>query len=163
MSTRAFVRLAGLLILASAFAATVSAQKRPKAELTPTVVTRTVHAGQRVRVSLNVKLEPANVHVQSDKPHDKALIPTVLTIEAPPNVTVEKISYPRARDLTLQISKEPVAVFGPEFTIFADLTLRRVAAGDLVIPAQLRYQACDDAVCYPPTKADTKWTLSVQR
>ena len=33
--------------------------------------------------------------------------------------------------------------------------------GDLVIPARLRYQACDETMCYIPTNADTSWTVKV--
>jgi DsbC/DsbD-like thiol-disulfide interchange protein len=135
---------------------------KPKAELTPSVETPVVHPGAPVRVALKVKL-PANVHVQSDKPRDPAFIPTVLTIDAPAGVTVGKIQYPAARDLKQQGQEQPLAVFGPEFSITADLTLAKDAhAGDLVVPAHLRYQACDEAVCYPPAKADVQWTLAIK-
>jgi hypothetical protein len=30
------------------------------------------------------------------------------------------------------------------------------------VPAHLKYQACDEAVCYPPAKADAQWTLAVK-
>ena len=36
------------------------------------------------------------------------------------------------------------------------------AAGDLVVPAHLKYQACDESVCYPPAKADAQWTLAIK-
>jgi DsbC/DsbD-like thiol-disulfide interchange protein len=140
----------------------ISAQQRvrPKAELTPSVETAAVHAGAPARVALKVKL-PASVHVQSDKPRDPALIPTVLTIDAPAGVTVGKIQYPAARDM--KQGDQTLAVFGPEFTITIDLTLAKgAAAGDLVVPAHLKYQACDEAVCYPPAKADAQWTLAVK-
>ena len=37
---------------------------------------------------------PEDVHVQAHKPRDPSLIPTVLTLEAPPGVTVDAINYP---------------------------------------------------------------------
>jgi len=155
-------RVVGLLVMAAV--GVVSAQQRvkPKAELTASVTTAAVHAGAPVQVALKVKL-PASVHVQSDKPRDPALIPTVLTIDAPAGVTVGKIRYPAPRDLVQDGQKQPLAVFGPEFTIDVDLTLAKgAAAGDLVVPAHLKYQACDEAVCYPPAKADAQWTLAVK-
>jgi DsbC/DsbD-like thiol-disulfide interchange protein len=157
------MRLVGLGLLLIATAGVAIAQpKRPKAELTPSVETATIRAGQPVHVALKVKL-PADVHVQSDKPRDPALIPTVLTIDAPAGVTVGKIRYPAPRDLKQQGQQQPLAVFGPEFTIDVDLTLAKTAtAGDLVVPAHLKYQACDEAVCYPPAKADAQWTLAVK-
>jgi DsbC/DsbD-like thiol-disulfide interchange protein len=156
------VRVAGLVIAAAA-ASTTSAQiVRPKAELTPSVVTTTVKAGAPVHVALKVKL-PGDVHVQSDKPRDPSLIPTVLTIDVPTGVTVGKIRYPAPRDLKQEGQKQPLAVFGPEFTIDVDLTLAAsAAAGDLVVPAHLKYQACNESVCFPPAKADAQWTLAIK-
>jgi thioredoxin:protein disulfide reductase len=152
--------LAALLLVAASVAAQAQ-HVRPKAELTPSVTTPTIRAGAPVRVALKVKL-PAAIHVQSDKPRDPALIPTVLTIDAPAGVTVSKIHYPAARDLKQQGQEQPLAVFGPEFTIDVDLTLAKdAAAGDLVVPAHLKYQACDESVCFPPAKADAQWTLSI--
>jgi DsbC/DsbD-like thiol-disulfide interchange protein len=155
------VRVASLIVAATAVG--VSAQiVRPKAELTPSVVTSTVKAGAPVHVALKVKL-PGDVHVQSDKPRDPSLIPTVLTIDAPAGVTLGKIHYPAPRDLKQEGQKLPLAVFGPEFTIDVDLTLEKsAAAGDLVVPAHLKYQACNESVCFPPAKADAQWTLAVK-
>ena len=38
---------------------------------------------------------------------------------------------------------------------------REVGPGDLEIPAQLRYQACDETMCYKPVTVETGWTLRV--
>ena len=35
------------------------------------------------------------------------------------------------------------------------------APGELTIPARLRYQACDETMCYFPTTAETGWTVRV--
>ncbi len=135
---------------------------KPKADLTPTVVTPAVKAGAPVHVALKVKL-PADVHVQSAKPRDPSLISTVLTIDAPAGVTIGKIRYPAPRDLKQQGQEKPLAVFGPEFTIDVDLMLAKTAAaGDLIVPGHLRYQACNESVCFPPARADAQWTLAVK-
>ncbi len=36
------------------------------------------------------------------------------------------------------------------------------AEGKLVIGGSFRYQACDDAVCYPPETVPVSWTLQVE-
>jgi DsbC/DsbD-like thiol-disulfide interchange protein len=164
MARFGLVLLMGMIGLAASPAVAHAQIMRPKAELTPNVETAAaaVQPGKVVQVALKVKLPPT-VHVQSDKPRDPAFIPTVLTIDAPAGVTVGKIRYPAARDLKQEGSSTPLAVFGPEFTINVDLTLAKTAtAGDLVVPAHLKYQACDEHVCYPPAKADAQWTLSVK-
>lgn len=118
-------------------------------------------AGAKGTVTLRVKL-PSTVHVQSDKPLDKSLIPTALTITPPAGLKVEKIVYPAATKLKQEGQAEPLAVFGPEFTITVHLTVAAgTAAGELSVPARLRYQACDEFMCYPPKNVDTKWTVRI--
>jgi thiol:disulfide interchange protein len=38
---------------------------------------------------------------------------------------------------------------------------KSVAPGDVTIPARLRYQACDESVCYIPQAVQTGWTVKV--
>jgi DsbC/DsbD-like thiol-disulfide interchange protein len=102
------------------------------------------------------------VHVQSDKPLDKSLIPTALTIEPPPGLRVEKIVYPAASKLKQEGQTQPLAVFGHDFTITVHLAVAAgTAAGELSVPARLRYQACDEFMCYPPKNVDTKWAIRI--
>jgi hypothetical protein len=132
------------------------------AELTPTVPEGQVfRAGSKGTVTLRVKL-PATVHVQSDKPLDKSLIPTALTIEPPPGLRVEKIVYPAATKLKQEGQPQPLAVFGHDFTITVHLAVAaNASAGELSMPARLRFQACDEFMCYPPKNADTKWAIRI--
>jgi len=162
MTTTQRIRVIGVAVLIVAGAAPSGAQPgRPKAEVTA-AVDAPARAGTTVKATLRVTL-PAGVHVQSDKPRDPALIPTALTIQPPAGVTVASIVYPPSADLQQAGQKAPLAVLGPAFTIDVRLALAAdVAAGALVVPARLRYQACDDKACYPPARADAQWVLTVQ-
>ena len=136
--------------------------QRPRAEVTPVVVTSPVRADAVTRLSLRVRL-PKDIHVQSNKPRDPLLIPTVLSLEPPAGLTVDAIEYPKATDLAQPGRKDPLAVYGSEFEIGVKVTLGKgVSQGPLVVPALLRYQACNDTVCFPPARAATQWTLVVQ-
>jgi DsbC/DsbD-like thiol-disulfide interchange protein len=154
--------VAATCVMAAAAVALGSAQlRRVKAELTPTVDTKTVHPGSTVALSLKVTL-PKELHVQSNKPRDPALIPTVLTLTPPAGVTVGKVVYPPSTDLAQTGQSEPLAVYGHEFTVRLDVKLAAdVKPGSLTLPAKLRYQACDDKMCFPPVGADTAWTVMV--
>ena len=135
---------------------------RPRAELTPVVETASVRPGETMRLSLKVRL-PEHVHVQAHEPRDPSLIPTVLTVEAPPGITVEAITYPPPTELTQAGRRDTLAVLGPDFAIDVRLTVAATAAaGDLAVPAMLRYQACNDAVCFPPARATATWTVHVR-
>lgn len=157
------VKLASLAVcVAMGFGVSTHAQlKRPKADLTPVIVSETLHAGSTARLALKVVL-PDDIHVQSDKPRDPALIPTVLTLEPPPGVTVDAITYPPASTLEQQGQQEPLDVFDHTFTIDVRVALDAgLPPGAVVLKGRLRYQACDATACYPPARADVEWTLPV--
>jgi len=130
------------------------------AELT-SLVESDGRAGNSVRAALQVKL-PERFHVQSNAPRDPAFIPTVLTVDAPAGVRVAEIVFPPATDLKQVGQSQPLAVFEHEFAIGVRFELSAdVARGPLDIPGRLRYQACDDRLCYPPATADFRWTVPV--
>ena len=150
-----------LVALASASPFAGAQSGRPRAEVTPVVETASTKAGDTARVSLKVRL-PADVHVQAHEPRDPSLIPTVLTVEAPPGITVEAVTYPPPTELTQTGRREPLAVLGPEFVIDVRLSIAAsVAAGAHAVPAVLRYQACNDTVCFPPARAAVEWQVPV--
>jgi cytochrome c biogenesis protein CcdA/thiol-disulfide isomerase/thioredoxin len=107
---------------------------------------------------------PEGLHVNSNTPRDPSLIPVVLSIEPPPGISVTEIVYPEPTDLVQQGADQPLAVYEREFAIGIQLAVADdVQAGDIVVPARLRYQACDERVCYIPATASTGWTLRIVR
>ncbi|MBI3400831.1 MAG: thioredoxin family protein [Acidobacteria bacterium] len=120
-----------------------------------------MRAGSPARVALTVSL-PEGLHTQSNTPRDPLLIPTELAIDAPAGVTVSEIVFPPSTDLKQAGQDQPLAVFEQQFAIGVQLALASsVPAGDLVVPAHLRYQACDATMCYAPTTASVEWKLRV--
>ena len=158
ITTLAFAIAALVLVGADA-----SAQlRRPTADVTPLVGTPTVHPGGTARVALRVSL-PEGLHTQSNKPRDPTLIPTTVTVGPLPNVSVDEIVWPPAQDLKQLGQDQPLAVFEREFLIGLQLTIAPgTPVGDLPIPVHLRYQACNETLCFPPSTADAQWTLRVE-
>ncbi len=153
-----FIVAAVLLLLSGGISAQI---RRPRADVTPVAERTAVHAGDRVHLALKVSL-PEGLHTQSNKPRDPTLIPTVVTIDAPKGVTLDEIVFPPSTDLKQAGLDQPLAVFEHEFAIGVQATIAStVNAGDLVVPAHLRYQACDSNLCYAPSTADVQWTLRV--
>ena len=143
----------------------LSAQRAPgKAELTPFVETDTVAPDSEVHVALTVQL-PEGYHMNSNKPRDPLLIPVVLTIppadqQLPSGFTATELVFPAATDLNQRGTV--LSVFEHEFTIGVVLKIAaNTAPGKITIPARLRYQACDESMCYIPTRADTGWDLTI--
>jgi len=150
-----------ICILALSAAALNAQLRRPQATVTPLVERPGVHAGGSVRLALQVSL-PEGLHTQSNAPLDPTLIPTALTINAPAGVTIDEVVYPKATDLAQAGQDKPLKVFEREFAIGVQVTLAPgMPAGDLVVPARLRYQACNESTCFPPATADAQWTIRV--
>jgi len=131
-----------------------------RADLTP-IVESDAAAGADVRAALQVRL-PERFHIQSDAPRDPSLIPTVLTIDAPVGVKVVEIVFPAATDFVQVGQSQPLAVFEHEFAIGVRFEISpNVSLGAVDVPGHLRYQACDDKLCFAPITADVNWTLTV--
>lgn len=159
-------RLVCLLLLAGAVLAgpPAAAQlRRPTAEVASRVDTKTPRPGTTVRLIAHVRL-PVGLHVQSNKPRDPDLIPTELTLMLPAGVTLVDVVYPKAADLVQPGVKLPLAVYPNEFDIAVRAKLGlRVPIGALPLSATLRYQACNDSVCFPPARAAVNWTVDVAK
>jgi thioredoxin:protein disulfide reductase len=155
---RLAVSILGLLVVATSALAQL---RRIPAEITPLVESDGVRAGSTIRVALKIAL-PEGYHVQSDKPRDPTLIATELNVEAPAGVQVEEIVFPEAEDFKQEGLPEPLLVFEREFVIGVRLSLpSTLSTGPIAVPARLRYQACDDKMCYAPSNAQAQWTVNV--
>ena len=155
--------LVAVFIAAMMTATAAQAQlRRPApADLRPLLETDGIRAGTTGRAALVIRL-PEGLHTNSNKPRDPLLIPIVLSVQPPAGVTVTELVYPEPQDLRQEGSAQPLAVFEREFTIGAQLAVSAdLAPGDYVVPASLRYQACDEKVCYPPVTLTTQWQVKV--
>src|SRR5438552_2405034 len=156
------MRIAVTLFVVLSIAATCHAQIRGvSAEVGPIVAVDGVHPGTLARAALQVKL-PEGFHVQSNKPRDPSLIPTTLKFDAADPVKVREVVFPPAVDQKVLGYDQPLAVFERAFVIGVRFAVpSSVSPGDLVVPAHLRYQACNDTTCFPPKTVDATWTLHV--
>jgi thiol:disulfide interchange protein len=156
------LRVALVAALAVAAIATTHAQLRPPtADVRPLLAAEAVPAGGDLRAALQVTL-PEGLHANSNRPRDPLLIPMQLSFAPPDGVTVEEVVWPEATDFEQEGATEPLAVFEREFVIGVRLTVAQgVAAGDLVVPVSLRYQACNDVMCFIPATVDAAWTTTV--
>jgi hypothetical protein len=107
----------------------------------------TVPAGKPSDVTLHFRIAPG-LHINSNKPKEDNLIPTVFSIPESSGVRLEEASYPAGSDFALPLDPSTkLSVYTGEFAIQA-----RIAAtpGNHLVEAKLRYQACDRSECFPP-------------
>jgi thiol:disulfide interchange protein DsbD len=150
------------VVLAVAVPSLALAQlKRIPADIVPLVETDGVRAGATVRAALQVTL-PEGFHVQSNKPRDASLIATELTLDPPAGVRGTEVVFPKAVEFRQEGLPEPLVVFDRHFTIGVQLAFAGdLAPGPRAVPFTLRYQACDDKVCFAPSTARGEWSVQV--
>jgi DsbC/DsbD-like thiol-disulfide interchange protein len=150
-------------VIAAGAPQAAAAPERPRARVTATAPGDPVAPGSTTTVTLRVQL-PDGVHVQSDRPRDPNLIPTSVTIEAPAGVSVEHVAYPAPSDFVLAGQRAPLLVFGHDFVVSVRLAVAAsVDEGTITVPLVLRYQACNDHLCFAPARAPAQWTITVAK
>jgi DsbC/DsbD-like thiol-disulfide interchange protein len=107
----------------------------------------TVPAGKATRIALHFRIAQG-LHINSHTPAGDELIPTTLSIPDGTGVRLEGAIYPPGAAFTLPADPSmKLSVYTGEFVVQARI---KAAAGDHLVEAKLRYQACDRNACMPP-------------
>ena len=107
----------------------------------------TVPAGKASEVQLHFRIAQG-LHINSHKPKDEFLIPTVFSIPDGAGVHLQDTNYPDGVEITLPLDPSTkLSVYTGEFTIQAKIV---AAAGNHLVEAKLHFQACDKNACMPP-------------
>lgn len=141
----------------------------PHLRLTLSQSDRAVVAGSRVTLTAEIALPP-DVHVYS--PGVQGYKPIQLILHPSAGFEPAAVVYPASKTLYLGAIKEHVPVFEGTFKITQDIILSASKLGDGVravlavgkkvsIEGEMRYQACDKTLCYPPSSVPLKWELQV--
>ena len=108
------------------------------------------------KVSLFVDVTPKpKMHVYA--PGQDGYIVVTLTLEKDAAFTAAAPKFPAPEKLLFEPLNETQLVYSKPFRIVQDI--RRTKKGPLTIKGTLRYQACDDAVCFRPTNVPVEWTV----
>src|SRR5215467_8308833 len=102
-------------------------------------------------------------HINSNTPKSEFLIPTALKLDVPTDIALGKIQYPAGQDLSFPFSPdEALNVYTGDFTITVAVhPLKSVVPGKYVMRGVLRYQACDNAQCFPPKTLPVSFEVKV--
>lgn len=120
---------------------------------TEVILERTAYApNSRVNGIVVITVEKP-YHVNANPASEDYLIPTELKIEAGKGYKVGKIEYPQPIEKAFEFSGDkPIKIYEGRVPIKFQITIdKTVPKGVLTVKATLRYQACDDTSCYPPS------------
>lgn len=123
------------------------------------------------RVSLLVEITPKqNMHVYA--PGQPDVIPISLTLAAGDVTASQAVQFPKPEKREFKELGETHLVYSRPFRLVQDVTipasrslLKRAASRDasLTVKGVLKYQACDDTICYAPVSVPITWTVALQR
>lgn len=113
-------------------------------------------------VNLNFRVA-SGFHINSNTPKSEFLIPTALKMDLPTDIALGKIDYPAGEDLSFPFSPdEKLNVYTGDFTIAVTVhPLHSVVPGKYAMHGMLRYQACDNAQCFPPKTVPVNFNVKV--
>lgn len=125
------------------------------------LATDAVHANSPAKMAVVARVA-TGYHINDHHPSLDYLIPTALTLDPSPQVTVNNVAYPKGTPERLAFSDLPLSVYAGTVIIGAEFEVKRgVAPGAYALKAKLGYQACNDHACLPPASVPLELMLKV--
>jgi DsbC/DsbD-like thiol-disulfide interchange protein len=126
---------------------------KPKAYVVYAAEPQTVHAGKPGVLELRFQIMQG-YHVNSHTPKSQLLIPTAVTLQPANGVKVGALEYPAGKSYSFSFDPgTKLDVYAGDFIVKLPVV---AAAGEHTLDGTLRYQACDNASCYPPRNVPVK-------
>lgn len=116
-----------------------------------------IDAGKPQEIELRFRVDPG-FHINSHHPKDELLIATALKLDAG-SIRILDERYPAGAPFLLTNSTSPLDVYQNEFRIALRVTAPRGASQ---LTGTLRYQACDNAACFPPRELPVRIALTAK-
>jgi hypothetical protein len=135
--------------------------KGPSVTLSPVPVSN-VTRGKATNIELRFHVN-SGFHINSNAPKAEYLIPTTLKLDVPTDIVVGKITYPLGDEMSFAFAPdEKLNVYSGEFHLSVQVRpLVGMLPGKYEIRGRLKYQACDNAACYPPKQLPVDFQIKV--
>ena len=125
----------------------MNAPATPKSYVQFAAEPQTVAANKQADLELRFQIVPG-YHINSHTPKSKFLIPTALTLQPSPGVKPGSPEFPAGRLYSFAFDPaDKLDVYSDNFIVKLPVV---ATTGEHTVDATLKYQACDNASCYPP-------------
>lgn len=154
----------GIVFLSSAvtIANGPAVQTPPDIRLETKITPERAVKGRAVRTEVVVVI-PEGYHANANKPLSKFAIPTKLDVAAPQGVQLTPVRYPAGRPLKFEFSEDRIAVYEGRTPLRFNVTIPAGYSGSTAdIRVKLRYQSCNDSVCFPPDTREAIVSIPVE-
>lgn len=155
-------RRLALTLFASFLASAALAQGSSPAVTVVPIGTVVVARGAKAPLTVELHVN-RGFHVNSNKPNDELLLPTVVHLNPPQGIMIVNIQYPEGEQLALPfMGKEKLSVYSGNFAVTADVRIPKAdALGTLRVHGEVKYQACDNRQCFPPKTTPLQFDVRV--
>ena len=124
-----------------------AAQEKKRQYVAYAAEEQVVSAGKPAVLELRFHVQDG-FHVNSHTPKSELLIPTRVELDQAPGVKAATPEYPAGKSYSFSFDPtEKLDVYADAFTVKLPVT---ASAGAHEVHGALKYQACDQAACYPP-------------
>ena len=102
-------------------------------------------------------------HINSNQPKQDYLKKTELKLDAPTDIVIGRITYPAGQDRSFPFApNDKLSVYSGDFEVGVTVRpLHNVLPAKYAIHGFLKYQACDNAACYPPKQLPMTFEVKV--
>jgi len=121
-----------------------------------------IHRGHLGGVVLHFRI-PSGYHINSNQPKQDYLKKTELKVDAPTDIAIAGVTYPAGEDRSFPFDpNEKLSVYTGDFSLKVLVRpLRTVVPARYAVHGVLKYQACDNAACYPPKQLPVSFEIKV--
>ena len=143
-----------MLLLALPLCSSAQQNKLVVAPPDPLLVKKGASANQDLKVTVL-----SGFHVNGDKPRDEFLIPLKLTWTGP--LEAASVSYPKPEEM--KVGSQTLVVLTGSFVIQTSFKApANLPTGSTAMTGKLRYQACNNEMCFRPATVDVKLPVTVE-
>ena len=160
-------KLAGSCLILAALslapAQEISGKKTPSVTMSPAPVFPITRGKPNV-ADLHFRVA-SGFHINSNRPKSEFLIPTVLKLNPPTDIVIGRVTYPAGAEMSFPFAPdEKLSVYSGPFALKVVVRpLASVLPGKYLLRGQLKYQACDNAACYPPKQLPVEFEVRVTK
>ncbi|HUU53083.1 MAG TPA: protein-disulfide reductase DsbD domain-containing protein [Candidatus Bathyarchaeia archaeon] len=109
-----------------------------------------VNSGKSFHITIVANIKQG-FHINSHKPLDEFLLPTLLRLNETRGIAFGSVCYPKPKQVLFSFSPNHLSVYDGKISIFAEGKVSKdISPGDIKVSGVFTYQACDDQMCFMP-------------
>lgn len=144
-----------LFLFATGIATEATAQS-----ISGSIANGTVTRGKAARATVVLSI-PGGLHANSNRPGSEYAIPTTVRASSS-GAKIGAVTYPRGRNRKFSFSESTINVYEGRPTFTFNVTVpANSTAKTIKVNVSVKYQACNDEVCYPPKTKEMTMTAKV--